>query len=91
MLKTICAMPARSRRVNENQLAQIAAAMNPAHQDDFFVSVRGAQVATIVRTFQIAESIEQDRVPFRRRGLRIPSSCELASAPRAAFFGFQIF
>ena len=58
-------------QVNEDQLAQIAAAMDPAHQDHLFFSVRRAQVAAVVGAFQIAESIEQDWVPFRWRGLRI--------------------
>ncbi len=47
-------------QVNEDQLAQIAAAMNPAHQDHIFISVRRAQVAAVVGAFQITESIEQD-------------------------------
>jgi hypothetical protein len=47
-------------QVNEDQLAQVAAAVHPAHQDHVFVRVRSTQVAAVVGAFQIAESIEQD-------------------------------
>ena len=46
-------------KVDEDQLAEIAAALNPAHQDDFFIGVRGAQRAAISCAFQISESFEQ--------------------------------
>ena len=45
-------------QVDEDQLAQIAPAMHPAHQDDVFVRVRGAQRAAVICALQISESIK---------------------------------
>src|SRR3984957_1092340 len=46
-------------QVDEDQLAEIATALNPAHQDDFFIGVRDAQRPAIIFAFQISESFEQ--------------------------------
>jgi uncharacterized membrane protein len=45
--------------VDEDKLAEIAAALNPAHQDDFFICIRCAQSAAIICAFQISETFEQ--------------------------------
>src|ERR1700751_3669257 len=50
--------------VDEDQLAEIAAALNPAHQDDVFIGVRDAQRAAIICAFQISESFEQFCRPY---------------------------
>ena len=79
-------------QINKDQLAQVAAAMHPAHQDHVFIGVGCAQAAAVVGAFQVSESIEQDCVPFRL--LRLPQQSDAGdalSAPRAALFGFQIF
>ena len=47
-------------QIDENQLAQIAAAMHPAHQHDVFIGVGCAQIAAVVGAFQVSEHIEQD-------------------------------
>jgi len=45
--------------VNENQLAEVAAAMHPAHEDDVLIGVRGAECTAIVCAFQIPKRFEQ--------------------------------
>ena len=47
-------------QINEDQLAQVAPPVHPAHQHHIFVRVRRAQIAAIVGAFQITESIEHD-------------------------------
>jgi hypothetical protein len=37
-------------QVNKNQVAQITAAVHPAHEDSFFASVGGAQSSALVST-----------------------------------------
>ena len=39
-------------QVNENQIAEVAPPVDPAHQDNIFVGVRGAQVAAIMGALQ---------------------------------------
>ncbi len=51
-------------QVDENQLAEIAPAMDPAHEHDVFIGVGGAEGATIICAFQISESFEQFCRPF---------------------------
>ena len=51
-------------KIDEDQLAEIAPAMDPAHEHDVFIGVGGAEGATIICAFQISESFEQFCRPF---------------------------
>ena len=42
-------------QVDEDQVAEIAPPMDPAHQDDFFAGVGGAKIAAVVRALQCSE------------------------------------
>ena len=56
-------------QINEDQLAEIAAAMHPTHEDDIVIGVGCAQVTGIICALQVSERVEQVRVPFRLYGL----------------------
>jgi hypothetical protein len=43
--------------VEEEQIAEVAAAMDPAHYDGRFAGVGGAEGAAVVGAFQVAEKI----------------------------------
>jgi hypothetical protein len=42
-------------QVNEKEIAEIAPPVNPAHQDNIFVRVCGAQVPAVMCTLQCSE------------------------------------
>ena len=47
-------------QVDEYELAEIAAAMDPAHDHDVSVGVRGAQGAAVMRAFQISQRVKHE-------------------------------
>ena len=51
-------------QIDENQLAQIAPAMDPTHQHDVFVRVGRAQIAAIVCAFQVSKRVKQFCLPL---------------------------
>ena len=42
-------------QIDENQIAEVAPLVDPAHQDDVFVGVRGAQIAAVMCALQCSE------------------------------------
>jgi hypothetical protein len=48
--------------VKKQQIAQIAAARYPTHDDHIAAGILCAQVAAVVRSLQIAQKIQQDFV-----------------------------
>jgi hypothetical protein len=42
-------------QIDEEQIAEVAPLVDPAHEDDFFVCVRGAQIAAVMCALQCSE------------------------------------
>ena len=50
-------MPVRSRQVEEDQVAVVAAAIDPAHHDDVLAGVEGAELSAHVRALKGTEEV----------------------------------